>query len=342
MPELRQDPFTRAWVVIAPGRGDRPRRMPTTAVDAAPARPPALDPGCPFCPGRERDTPEELWREGADDGSWAVRVVRNRYPLLAPDGPSAYHRTDGGLFTRADGTGSHEVVIESPLHDWDLPDGDDAAVTNVLRAYRARSRALRVHRPGLVLPFRNHGSAAGTSLPHPHSQIVAMPIVPLRQRRLFDVARAHYDDHGSCLYTDVTAAELADGRRLVATGEHVVAFVPYAARTAYETWLVPRVHHASFAEAPDTVLAEAAGLLRRVLAGLRALLGAVAYNYAILSAPNGEEGTEYFLWHLQIVPHLTETAGFELGTGTAVTTVPPEQAAADLRQAVGTLTDPSR
>ncbi|MEU0681345.1 MULTISPECIES: galactose-1-phosphate uridylyltransferase [Streptomyces] len=336
-PELRQDPFTHDWVALTPGRAKRPRQMPTPHPTTAPPRRPAPDPACPFCPGHEDATPPEIWRLPAPTSTsgtdWAIRVIPNRYPVLTSgDQPARHHTT--GLHTHADGIGSHEVVIESPLHDWDLPDGDETAVTDVLHAYRLRTRALREMRPGLVLPFRNHGAAAGTSLPHPHSQIVATPIVPLRLRRLFDVARAYYDDTGRCLYVDHTAAELADGGRVVATTDRVAALAPYAARAPYETWIVPRHHQASFADATDDVLQQTAALLYQVLAALRALLGDVPYNYALISAPNGEESSAYFAWHLQIVPHLTEPAGFELGTGIAVNPVPPEQAASHLRQAV--------
>jgi UDPglucose--hexose-1-phosphate uridylyltransferase len=320
-PELRRDPFTRSWVILAPDRAARPRH--TTV---------AADPDCPFCPGREQQTPGEVWRWPTDRTQpWKVRVVPNRYPVLASSDQPARHHTTGAHIS-ADGIGSHEVVVESPDHDWDLADGDDEAVADVLRAYRARALALRTRRPGLVLPFRNHGAAAGTSLRHPHSQIVATPVVPLRQRRLFDVARAHYDDHGSCLYTDLTNAELADRRRVVAVGDQATALAPYAATAPYETWILPREQQASFADIADDVLDETAAILRRLLAALRSLLGDVPYNYALISAPNGEENTAYFTWHLRLVPRLVAPAGFELGTGIAVNPVPPEQAAARLRQ----------
>lgn len=331
MRELRRDPFTRGWVIVAPERAERPFQMPDPGPSSTPV--PGIDPACPFCPGHEDSTPEELWRVVDPRGGWAVRVVPNLYPVLTPADRAAVHH-DKGLFASADPVGNHEVVIESPRHDWDLPDGDDAAITRVLHAYRARSRALGARRPGLVLPFRNHGAAAGTSLPHPHSQIVATPIVPARQRQLFDVARTYYDDHASCVYVDVTDAELADGRRVVATNDRMVAYAPYAARVPYETWLVPRVHAASFVHASDDVLADAATLLRRVLVGLRRLLGDVPYNYVLVSAPNGEEDSDYFLWHVQLLPRLVATAGFELGTGMAVNPVSPEVAAARLQEAV--------
>jgi UDPglucose--hexose-1-phosphate uridylyltransferase len=328
-PELRQDPFTRSWVVIAPERDRRPQSAAPTAASAS-ARS-SRDPGCPFCPGNEERTPGELWRTPAPDrAAWAVRVVPNRFPILAPgDGPAPRHVT--GPFVSAAGTGAHEVVIETPRHDLDLPDLDDTAVAAVLGAYRARARALRRIQPGLVLPFRNHGAAAGTSLMHPHSQIIAAPVVPLRYRHLFDTARAYYDDRGTCLYSDVADAELASGERVLADDGRVLAFAPYASSVPFETWLVPRPHQASFADASDETLAGTARLLRRVLGALRGALGDVAYNYVLVSAPNGEEGTAYFSWHLRILPRITTAAGFELGTGIAVNPVPPEQAAARLR-----------
>ncbi|MCH7231287.1 galactose-1-phosphate uridylyltransferase [Glycomyces sp. L485] len=331
--ELRQDPFTRAWAVIAPERERRPHPVPDST-PARGARPVTLDPKCPFCPGNEDQTPAELWRLPTDDGDgWTVRVVPNRFPVLAAaDRPALHHRD--GLLVSADGVGAHEVVIETPRHDLDLADADDAAVAAVLGAYRARARALRGIRPGLVLPFRNHGAAAGTSLSHPHSQIVATPIVPLRYRQLFDIARAHYDDHGSCLYADVTTAELAEGARVLAVADHVVALAPYASRVPFEARLVPRVHQASFADVADEVLTDASALLRGLLVALRDLLGDFSYNFVLVSAPNGEEHTDYFSWHLSLLPRLVIAAGFELGTGIAVNPLPPERAAARLRRAL--------
>ncbi|WP_171074342.1 hypothetical protein [Nonomuraea basaltis] len=163
-----------------------------------------------------------------------------------------------------------------------------------------------------------------------------MSFVPLRHRHLFDVSRAHYDDDaGRCLYADLVDAEIEDGRRLVDAGDRAVAFVPYAAHMPYEIWLAPFEHRASFADASDDALQAVGALLLRVLAGLRRLLGDVPYNYVVISAPNGEQDTPYFLWHVRIIPRLSVPAGFELGSGMAINTVPPEQAAERLRAAIG-------
>ncbi|MEV3936801.1 galactose-1-phosphate uridylyltransferase [Glycomyces sp. NPDC049804] len=330
VPELRQDPFTRDWVLIAPRRALRPHRTPEPAAEPQDS---ATDPDCPFCPGNEDRTPGEVWRSAGE--GWSVRVVPNRFPLLAAR-PGLTRRRLGGPFITADGTGSHEVVIESPHHDLDLPDLDDAAVTAVFDAYRDRSRALRDTWPGgLVLPFRNHGTAAGTSLRHPHSQIAALPVVPPRHRQRLDIARAYHDDRGSSLHTDVTTAELADGTRVVAELDQVVALAPFASTAPYAVRVLPRENEASFADVSDATLAATARTVRRLLAALRALLGDVPYNYLVLSAPCGAERAERFSWHLDVLPRLTTTAGFELGTGIAVNPVPPEYAAARLRGALG-------
>lgn len=337
--ELRQDPFTREWVLIAPERAHRPRRAPEPPT--VPTWTEAVEPDCPFCPGNEDRTPEELWRLPGPDGNWDVRVVPNRYPFLSTGLGPVRHRPLTP-FLAADASGAHEVVVETPRHDLDLPDLDDAAATRVFAAYRARWHALLALRPGLILPFRNHGEAAGTSLGHPHSQIVAVPVVPPRYRQRFDIARAYHDDHGTSLHADVLAAEIGDGARVIAVADHVVALAPFASAAAYEIRVVPRGDQASFQGISDAALAETARMVRRLLAALRDLLGDVPYNYAVVSAPDGEERTAFDSWHLDVLPRLTTAGGFELATGIAVNTVPPEQAAARLRRAMARQADQSQ
>ncbi len=328
MTELRLDPTIRNWVIVAPERSKRPdafRRRPRER-----AEPNAT---CPFCAGRETETPPELLRLQDDQGGWRLRVVPNKFAALSGDG--SRDRIVNSLgFTSMPGVGAHEVVIESPRHDWDIATASDGDVGDVLSAYRARHRALRTSSAAMVIIFRNHGAGGGTSLPHPHSQIVAAPVVPLLVRHRFDVAMQHYDDTGRCLYVEILDRELADGRRIVAQNEGFVAFQPFAAASPFETWIMPRSHRASYADATDEELAHLAPMLRDVLAGLRRLLDDPDYNYVIHSAPPGDEGRSYFLWHLQIVPRLTTPAGFELGSGISVNPSSPEMTAASLREAV--------
>ena len=333
MTELRQDPFTRDWVVIAPERAERPNAFPRVSHPS--------DPGlCPFCPGNEAETPPELWRSPDAGSGWRVRVVPNRFALLSgPYGRAHRHVSPQG-FVSMPGVGAHEVVIESPDHSADLARADVAVVRGVLEAYRARYRALRTQGAAAILIFRNHGPAAGTSLTHPHSQIVATPVVPLQIRHRFDVAMQHYDDLGTCLYLDVLARELADGRRVVLDTPHFVAFQPFAAASPFETWLMPRTYQASFGNADDESLDALAPALRSVLAGLDRAFGDPDYNYVLQSAPPSDEGRQCFIWHLRIVPRRALAAGFELGSGMHVNPSRPEDTAAALKQAIRELADP--
>jgi UDPglucose--hexose-1-phosphate uridylyltransferase len=174
-------------------------------------------------------------------------------------------------------------------------------------------------------------------LEHPHSQIVVAPVVPPQVRRQFDIARSHYDDFGTCLYLDMVERELADGSRIVIEGPRVVAFQPFAASAAYETWLMPRFQQASFGNTDDETLDELAHLLHDVLAALRRHLDDPPYNLVLHSAPPGDEGRAFFSWHIQIVPRLSTPAGFELATGMSINPALPEETAAALRATLAAL-----
>ena len=327
--ELRQDPTTRNWIVIAPRRSRRPNDFDQFP---RPTHPTAVVAACPFCPGREAEPPPEIFRLADPDGNWRVRVVPNKFAMLSGNG-SARRRVSPEGFVTMPGIGHHEVIIETPDHSADLAHGGDAPVRDVLEVYRARYRALRAEDPALVLIFRNHGSGAGTSLAHPHSQIVSTPVVPIDVRHRFEVAQQHYDGLGTCLYLDILQRELADGRRIVLETEQFVAFEPFASAFPFETWIMPRVHQAAFDSTSDRQLDDLAGALRRVLAALRQELEDPDYNYIIESAPPGDEDRAYYVWHLRIVPRLGILAGFELGSGMSVNPCRPEDTATVLRRA---------
>jgi UDPglucose--hexose-1-phosphate uridylyltransferase len=278
-------------------------------------------------------TPPEVWRLPSGDGGWRLRVVPNRFPVLRP-ADRAERRGQRGSWAMG-GHGNHEVVIESPHHNWDIATGELAEVRDVVHAYRTRYRALRTDDDvAVIVVFRNHGPGSGTSLDHPHSQIVAAPVVPPLIRQRFDVTRRHFDDYGTCLYVEIVERELAEGHRVVLREGSIVAFQPFAATAMFETWVMPRFHQASFGEADDQLLDELASVLRAVLRGLRRVLDDPPYNLVVHSAPPGEEDTRYFSWHVQIVPRVSTPAGFELATGMPVNPSLPEETAAKLREAV--------
>jgi UDPglucose--hexose-1-phosphate uridylyltransferase len=332
MPELRQDPATKQWVIIATERAKRPQDF----VKSAPSVSlPAFQASCPFCPGNESMTPPETlaYRSGgpANGPGWWVRVTPNKFPALVPEGSLSRQATDG-FFRKMDGVGRHEVIIETPRHDLSIPMMEDKQVEEILLAYRERYLALREDpRFKLIIIFRNHGPRAGTSLEHPHSQLVAMPIVPLTIRYRFEKAAGHFDDEGTCVYCDILKEGLRARSRLILESDRFATFHPFASRAPFETWIVPKRHHASFGAISMEEAKEFAWVLKRTLLQLYQGLNNPDYNYIIHSAPIKDEQEEYFHWHLQVLPRLVTPAGFELGTGMFINTALPEETAAFIR-----------
>ena len=335
MPEFRQNLATGEWIIIAAERGKRPEAFKRAAQQA----PPVYDPHCPFCPGKEADTPEAILTvpPRAAPGAWEVRVVPNKFPALTPDGEECMPCSiNDGPYLKRKGIGRHEVLIESPLHNSDLPLLSMTHIEAVVRTYSQRYNALvQIPSTGLVLLFRNHGPNAGTSLVHPHAQIVASSLVPTRVRTKLYEGQRYYDTYQRCVYCDMLAYELEQQQRIIMENEHFVAFAPYASRMPYEMKLLPRRHHPAFSTLAAEELRDMAHALRNLLARLWRLLGNPDYNFVLDTAPEHLSRVPFYHWHLEIIPKITTPAGFEIGSGIGINIVPPEQAAADLRATDG-------
>ena len=208
-------------------------------------------------------------------------------------------------------------------------------ILEVIQTYCQRYTELRTDpRVKLILAFRNHGPRAGTSLAHPHSQLVATPIIPLHIRQKYEVAIRHYDDTGRCLYCDVVAEEKAVGKRVVLETARFLVFQPFASEVPFETWIAPKHHNPCFARIDFEERLELASVLRKVLHAFHDALNNPDFNLIVHTAPVEDEDKPYFLWHIEIHPRLTTTAGFELGTGIYINTAIPEDTAAFLKAAV--------
>jgi len=333
MPQLRQDPTTKEWVIIAAERAKRPdnfRKIKPT-IDK-----PVYREDCPFCPGNEHLTPPETlaYRSGGPPNSkgWWVRVIPNKFPALSPEG-SLERKEEKGFFRMMDGVGVHEVVIGSPIHNQLFPLNEDKQVEEVLLAYRERYLALREDpRIKLIIIFKNHGEAAGTSLEHTHSQIVGTAVVPSNIRKKLDEAARYYDDHGRCVYCDSIQEELNFKKRIVMDTEKFVVLQPFASRVPFETWIVPKEHQASFGLISIDDSKRFAKVLKTTLLKLYTKLNDPNYNYVIHTAPVKDEQEDYYHWHLQIIPRLTTPAGFEMGSGIYINVSFPEETAQFLRE----------
>jgi len=331
LPELRKDPITGRWVIISTDRAKRPSDFVRESVQIK------GNGFCPFCYGNEAKTPPEILAYGRNGGSrdtpgWRVRVVPNKFPALGIEGD--LDRQGEGLFDRMNGVGAHEVIIETPDHQCTMAGLPDHAIEEVLRAYRDRMLDLKNDRRfRYLLLFKNHGEAAGASLEHTHSQLIALPIVPKRVREEVDSGRRYYEEKERCIFCDMIRQEVETGTRVILENEHFIALAPYAPRFPFETWLLPRQHSSCFENDPAPVYASLARLMRDFLGRLDAVLAHPSYNYVIHTSPVGEEINEHYHWHIEMMPKLTKVAGFEWGTGFYINPTPPEESARFLREA---------
>jgi UDPglucose--hexose-1-phosphate uridylyltransferase len=329
--ELRKDPITGRWVIISTERRKRPHDFRLESVQTAP------DPSCPFCEGHEAMTPREILAHrpnggAANSSGWDLRVVPNQFPVLRVEG--TLDRQGEGLFDKMNGIGAHEVVIESPRHEDTLATMGEGAVEQVLWAVRERMRDLKQDRRfRYIIAFKNHGLAAGSSLDHSHSQLIALPIVPREVRDEVEGAKTHYDLKERCVFCDVIRQETTDGRRVIAETADTIAIAPYAPRFPFETWILPRRHQAHFEDAHRQEIASLARLLGDLLRRMNRTLRNPPYNLLVHTAPLAESADEFYHWHVEVIPKLTKVAGFEWATGFYVNPTSPEEASQVLRDA---------
>ena len=328
MPDLRKDPIVDRWVIISTERGKRLQ-------DYSGVAPKNSGGFCPFCYGNEAKTPPEVYclrpkDTSPDSPGWRVRVVPNKFPALKIEGD--LDRVGEGLFDKMNGIGAHEVIIESPDHEKPLELLPVSGIEDCLRAYKQRMLDLKKDtRFRYILIFKNHGEAAGATLEHSHSQLIALPIVPELIGEEIAGARRHFNYKERCIFCDIIAQERGSAERVVLENDSFIALCPYAPRFPFETWILPKYHSSNFEIDANGHFGLAADILKQVLMRIKIALYSPPYNFALHSAPfQGDHGA-YFHWHIEVMPKITKMAGFEQGTGFYINPVPPEEAAEILR-----------
>jgi UDPglucose--hexose-1-phosphate uridylyltransferase len=339
--ELRFCAVKNRWTIIAPERKMRPQEF------VLPRRPPPEPANDPFARGNERLTPPEilvLHGHGtpASGPGWQVRVFPNRFPVLRVEGEVG--REGVGLFDRVHGVGAHEVIVENPDPSREMADLPIEDVVLVLLAYRARLQDLRRDtRLRYILIFKNKGQEAGASVGHPHSQLIATPIIPPIVKQELASAREHYHRKERCLFCDIIREESHLGERVAIETDRFLAIEPFASAYPFETWILPRTHLHDFVLANDDDLYGLARILRDYLRRIRVLLDDPPYNLVLHTAPSSHlrpahpdywQTIEHdFHWHIEIIPRITRSAGFEWGSGLTINPTAPEEAAQFLREA---------
>lgn len=330
MPEIRQNLATREWVIIATERARRPEQFILPSRGSILDRP-EHDPSCPFCPGNE-ELDLERFRIPVT-GDWQVRVVRNRYPALLEH--DRYQRHFHGINRALAGFGYHDIVVESRRHNTCAALEPVEGLINTLVAFQMCATIYRGDpRIEHIVFFKNHGATAGTSLLHPHAQAVALPVVPHDIRVRNEEARRYFDDYGECVLCRMREDEEQQQDRVIVSSRHFTAFIPYAAYSPFHLWIVPRRHAAHFLDAATEEIEDLAHVLRDVLRRIYYGLNDPDYNYIIRSAPESERMARHLHWYVTIIPRVTQTAGFEMGTGMFINTALPEESARFLRNVV--------
>lgn len=327
MPEIRQNIVTRQWVIIATERARRPDQF--RNAEAPRKDLPSYDALCPFCPGNEGMTPPESYRF-PQFGHWQVRAFPNKYAALSAEGELTRHAD--GVKRTISGVGVHEVVVESPIHNTSMALLSDTEVEKVIAAYLDRyHKVFSDRRVEAVTLFKNHGAAAGTSLHHPHSQLIGTPVIPTEVRERLERALRFYDENGTCIFCSTLNDELKDQTRVVAENKHFVAFIPFAALSPFHLWIYPRRHTSSFGMITADEITSFARILRAVLRRLHFGLNDPDFNLVVRTAPRESNHIRYYHWYLSVVPRLSKAAGFELGSGMFINVSRPEDSAAFLR-----------
>lgn len=331
---MRRNPITGEWTIIATERAKRPHKPSVDEGTGTVGE--THDPTCFFCYGNEHTTPPEVFtfrkKPGVPDASgWSLRVVTNKFSAFNLDGEFCIKDFDT-LRTSCYARGKAEVVIESPHHSLNTALFPESQIELLLKAYKERYIELAGD-PLIkyVAMFKNNGTQAGASLEHPHSQVIATPVVPPIVETELQGAKKYFEENKSCVYCDIVESELKDKSRVICENENFVAFAPYASKSPFESWVMPKYHTSSYYKLTETQIKKLAEVWKQLLLKIYKGLGNPPYNYFIHTSPTEEHNNEYFHWHMELLPKVSVMAGFELGTGMFINIAIPEQCAEYLR-----------
>lgn len=326
MSEVRLNPITREWVIIAKEKGKKPEDF---IIVKENRKPPEFLKTCPFCPGNETVTPKETFKI-CDEKGWKIRVVPNKFAMLSSEGEK--FRTHTGLHKNVNGVGTHEVIIETPLHNLTTATMPLEQLKEVIQVYKDRFLEIyRDQRVEHVILFKNSGAASGTTIEHPHSQVVGIPVMPLHIRSRIENAMRFFDDTGECLMCRMIKDELNEGTRIVMDTKHFTALVPYAALSPFHTWIFPKKHSGFFGDMQSDEIWDIASNLKSIMARLYHGLNNPDFNYVVMSGNPSDVNSGFIHWYLSIVPRVAMASGFELGSGMYINSLIPEKAAEYLR-----------
>lgn len=322
--ELRFNLVSKDWVVIATGRAKRPESFAQQKREEEAES----QKDCFFCDLKGQEPPVLEYKN--EKGEWEVAVIPNKYPAFFHS--KNLHERALGPYSLMDGVGFHEVVLTRD-HKKSLGELPIGQIRKVIDAYQERYLELaNEENVNYVSIFHNHRREAGASVAHPHSQIIALPLIDPNLQRSLNGSRLFFENQGKCVHCQMLEWDLEENQRIIYQNEKFVVLVPFASRVAFETRIYPKEHHAYFERIKDKDKDLLADAMKQALARIFKGLNDPAYNFFLHTSPCDGKDYDHYHWHFEILPKTSVWAGFELGTGIEISTVEPEKAAEYLKR----------
>jgi len=331
MSELRRDPIGGRWVIVNTDHPSRPEDFEHETHSWRGGI-------CPFCYGNEALTPSEIDsirdpNTSPNTSGWQVRIVPNKFPALQIEGD--LDRRGVGIYDMSNGIGAHEILIETPYHNKDISDLTNQEIENIISMLCRRALDLaKDKRFKYIMVFKNYGPAAGASLEHPHTQTIALPMIPKNVMEEIRGAQNYFEYRERCIFCDIIRQEMQEKERIILENKYFLSFCPFVSRFPFEIWIIPKKHSIYFCHMPAEEIPPLASILKDTISRVRSVFtSSPAYNFIIHTSPvNGDGGFEGYHWHIELMPKLTRVAGFEWGSGFYVVSTPPELAAQYLKE----------
>jgi UDPglucose--hexose-1-phosphate uridylyltransferase len=338
MPELRKDPIIGRWVIIATERAKRPS-------DFKKGSEPAKRTTCNYCEGNESKTPPEVLairRQGTKPNTpgWETRIIPSPTTFFKSKGDLDRH--GNGLYDLMNGIGIHEILIMCPEHTGDVHNVSDMRISRMVELLGQRMKLLREDkRLKYLLVFANHGKeAGGLGIGHLHMQLIATPVTPKRVKEKLVGAKKYFDYKDRCVFCDIIKQEIAENQRVVCQIDGFIAITPFCSRFPFEVWILPMDHCCDVDKTDAHHMKSLGKIYKNVFARMNKVLGTFPFNTVLHTAPfrRGDEKRHWhtieqdFHWHLEIMPRLTQVAGFEWGSGFYINPIPPEDACKALKE----------
>ena len=315
MAELRYNPITRDWLMVASHRQERPQ-LPND--------------WCPFCVGSGK----------VPDEGYDVLRYPNDFPALSIN-PPIPDDVAGDLFVTEPAYGRCEVLLYSDKHDSRLADLSDEHVHKLARMW-ARVYKDFANDPGVkyAFIFENRGEVVGVTMPHPHGQVYGYPFIPRVIRDELTGAKEYYDKTNLCLFCELLKRETIDGRRMISENEHFALYTPFFAQTAYCTHITAKRHTANFTQMTEAELNALGEMVRDASAMYDALFDKpFPYMMCAHCAPTDGGSDDYYHFHIEFIPPMRSAvklqffASSETGAGAWCNPTCPEEKAQELRMA---------